>query len=155
MILRCTRFKQIKCRINIDPKSIAVNNQYLISSLVVASGGAVGSLFRYWVNLFVYRYFSPSFPFGTMIVNVLGCFVIGVLYGVSEKSDLISSNLRLFLIVGICGGFTTFSTFSVEGINLLRSREILYFFLNLGGQIIFGLTATVLGLVLMRLCIKS
>lgn len=132
-----------------------MNHQYLISSVAVASGGAIGSLFRYWANVFVYKFFSPSFPFGTFFINVLGCFIIGVLYGISEKSELISSNVRLFLIVGICGGFTTFSTFSVESINLLRSREILYFFLNLGGQIVLGLMATVLGLVLMRLCIKS
>lgn len=155
MSSRCIRFIWIKSGTNINVILITMNHQYLISSVAVASGGAIGSLFRYWGNILVYKFLSPSFPFGTFFINILGCFIIGVLYGISEKSELISSNARLFLIVGICGGFTTFSTFSVESINLLRAREILYFFLNLGGQIVLGLMATVLGLVLMRLCIKS
>lgn len=131
-----------------------MKNDILHASIMVAGGGAVGSLMRYWINLAAYRTFPPTFPLGTLIVNVLGCFLIGLVFALSEKSNLISPSLRLFLVVGICGGFTTFSTFSMESINLLRAREIWFFFMNIGAQLFLGMTATVLGLLLGNFFVK-
>jgi len=132
-----------------------MKNDFLQASLMVAGGGALGSLMRYWVNLAAYRSFSPSFPLGTLIVNVLGCFLIGLIFSLAEKSSLLSTNIRLFLMVGICGGFTTFSSFSIESINLLRAREIWFFFLNMGAQVFLGLAATVVGLLLGSFLVKQ
>ena len=103
--------------------------------LLIGAGGFIGSIARYYVsrlNIFI-DFFSV--PVGTLIVNVTGCFLIGILTGIAEKSDLLSTPLRMFLMVGLCGGFTTFSTFAGENLTLLHNGQIftilLYTFLSL------------------------
>jgi CrcB protein len=93
-----------------------------VKLLLVALGGAAGSIFRYFLS---YRVFNnPAFPMGTFIVNASGSFLIGFLWGLSE-GNLLSANTRVFLFVGLLGGFTTFSSFSIETMNLIRSGETL------------------------------
>jgi len=91
---------------------------------ILAIGGAIGTICRYALSTAMYAYFSmPVFPIGTLIVNLLGCFIIGILAGFSEKGFLEPVNARLFLFVGLLGGFTTFSAFSIETLNLIRQHQ--------------------------------
>ena len=105
---------------------------------------------RYLVNLAIYKRFPLMFPYGTLAVNITGCFLIGVFYALAEKGNIGSSDLRLFLMTGICGGYTTFSSFSLENLILLKSGNYLYFFLYAFGSLAIGLTATFLGVSLIK-----
>ena len=86
-----------------------------------------------------------AFPVGTLVVNLLGCLMIGVFYGLFDRGALLDANLKLFFTVGICGGFTTFSTFCNESLHLFRSDNILYGALYAGGSVFLGLIAVFLG----------
>ena len=113
--------------------------------LLVGLGGFIGSIARYAVSkLNVYMHFL-AIPMGTLTVNVVGSFIIGVIVGISQKSEILSADVRLFLMVGICGGFTTFSSFSVENLMLIQNGQVfsalLYTFLSL----FLGFTAVYLG----------
>lgn len=113
--------------------------------LLIAVGGAAGSLLRYacsrWLN-------GPAFPYGTLAVNVLGSFFIGWLWAVfASEAD---ESKRLLLITGFCGGFTTFSAFSLEGLQLLQQSKFTTFFLYTFATIILGLIATYTGFKLMQ-----
>ncbi len=102
-------------------------NNYLTVFIGAGLGGAV----RYWMGAFIQRNTAPYFPFGTLAVNLLGSFVLGMMiFGLDEK-ELISPTLKLFIGIGFCGGFTTFSTFSLETFNLLRDSEILLAVINI------------------------
>lgn len=92
--------------------------------LIVGSGGFFGSAARFAFGGLVQR-LAPSalFPWGTLAVNVTGCFLIGLLFGLSEARQIFSPEARLFLFIGVLGGYTTFSTFGLESINLLRDGE--------------------------------
>lgn len=90
---------------------------------MLISGGAVGTLARYSLSGLTHRVLNPNFPYGTLAVNLLGSLIIGLLWGLFE-SETIGSNLRTFLFIGILGSFTTFSTFMLESMNLLRDGEI-------------------------------
>jgi CrcB protein len=122
--------------------------------LIVGLGSFLGGGSRYLTNIFAQKYFLTGFPIGTFIANVLGCFLIGVFFAISEKTNVISPEWRLFLTTGFCGGYTTFSTFSIESINLLRSKEIFYFSLNLGLSVVAGLLATLAGIFIIRIITK-
>ena len=116
--------------------------------LFVALGGALGSLARYLLSGWVYRlYSSSSLPIGTIAVNVLGCFVLGLLWGISEEVEL-SPLLRLFLFVGLLGGLTTFSTFVLETLNLARDGEVRLGVANLLMSVGLGLLVMAFGLLL-------
>lgn len=112
--------------------------------LVIFVGGGVGAVFRYILSFLISSYFGIVFPVGTLTVNVIGSFVIGFFAYLSEVA-ILSSVARAFVMIGVIGGFTTFSTFSLENINLLRDGEFLYFFLNVLFSLIFGLLAVILG----------
>jgi CrcB protein len=114
--------------------------------ILVGIGGFLGSVFRYLVTVLLARQFTSSFPLGTFTVNVVGCFLIGILFALSEKGNLLSPEWRIFLTTGFCGGFTTFSTFSYESIRLLQDGEILYLSLNVALSVIVGFAATYLGM---------
>lgn len=105
---------------------------------------------RYLAQLVIYKSYPSIFPFGTFLVNISGCFLIGVFYALAEKGNIGSSELRLFLMTGICGGYTTFSTFSLDNMILLRSGNFLHFFLNAIGSLVIGLLATYLGVLLFK-----
>jgi CrcB protein len=118
--------------------------------LLVALGGGIGSTFRYLIGLYLYKYFPTAFPWGTFLVNVTGCLLMGLLMGVLDRGLWTDPGLKLFLIVGLCGGFTTFSAFSMESITLIENHQVLLALVYLAASVVTGLSATVLGLFLMR-----
>ncbi|MDD4955886.1 MAG: fluoride efflux transporter CrcB [Candidatus Omnitrophica bacterium] len=103
----------------------------MIKLALLAVGGITGTISRYALAGFVYGVFGARFPYGTLIVNVLGCFIIGFLAAMTEEKFLLSPNLRILLMVGFCGAFTTFSTFILETSNLIRDGETLRAFINI------------------------
>ena len=114
--------------------------------MIVALGGAFGSAFRYlfgsWVQAFSR---SIDFPYGTLAVNLLGCFVIGFLAQLAETRGAFTSEARLFVFIGILGGFTTFSSFANDSVNLMREGEFLNALENVGANVILGLILVWLG----------
>lgn len=110
--------------------------------LVIGSGSFLGGIARYLLSRGIQNSVISSFPFGTFWVNIIGCFLIGLIYGLSDKGNLSNNELRMFLTVGFCGGFTTFSTFSSENMALLRDGSFLYFSLYAGLSVFLGLLAT-------------
>lgn len=110
--------------------------------LFIGSGSFLGGIARYLLSRGIQNSVITSFPLGTFWVNIIGCFLIGLIYGLSDRGTPISNELRLFLAVGFCGGFTTFSTFSNENLALLRDGSILYFSLYAGLSVFLGLLAT-------------
>jgi CrcB protein len=108
-------------------------------------GGGIGAVCRYWLSGVVYRWLPPTFPFGNLIVNVSGCFLIGVLMTALNDRFSINPAMRLFLVIGILGGFTTFSSFSYETVSLVRDNQIVPALLNVAGSVIGCLVATVIG----------
>jgi CrcB protein len=114
--------------------------------LLVGTGGFIGSVLRYAVSGYVQQAMkSVGFPYGTLAVNMLGCFVIGFLAQLAESRGLFTSESRLFVFVGILGGFTTFSTFGNETFNLLRDSQMMSALANVGANVILGLFAVWLG----------
>jgi len=91
--------------------------------LLVGIGAAIGGTLRYWISNITYKIFTENFPYGTLVVNVAGSFILGFLMFYFNEKELLSPQLRLLLTVGFCGGFTTFSTFSFETITLFRETE--------------------------------
>ena len=91
--------------------------------LIISLGAAIGGVTRYWLSNVVYKVFPAMFPYGTLAVNILGSFVIGLVIFVFDEKELISQQSRLFLTIGFCGGLTTFSTFSLETFSLIRDSE--------------------------------
>lgn len=113
--------------------------------LLVGAGGFLGSVARYLASRFVQQAFLSPFPYGTFGVNIVGCYLIGLFYGLSERSGFMSDDLRIFLTVGFCGGFTTFSTFANENMSLLRDGAFFYFALYTSLSLFVGLVAVFLG----------
>jgi CrcB protein len=113
--------------------------------LLVGLGGFIGSIARFAVSkLNVYMHFL-AIPMGTLTVNVVGSFIIGVIVGISQKSEILSADVRLFLMVGICGGFTTFSSFSVENLMLIQNGQVFSAFIYTFLSLFLGFTAVYLG----------
>lgn len=98
--------------------------------LIVFFGAGIGGVLRYWGSNYIYKFFPPTFPYGTLAVNILGSFIIGIVMFYLDANELINQDLRIFLTVGFCGGLTTFSTFSYETINFLKEKEFLFAGLN-------------------------
>ena len=113
--------------------------------LLIGMGGFLGSISRFLIGQGLHRIFDTIFPIGTMTVNVVGSFIIGVVYSLAERDNLISPEIRMFLAVGFCGGFTTFSSFAFDKLNLLKDSGFLYLSMYLGGSIFLGLLAVYLG----------
>ncbi len=110
--------------------------------IAVASGGAIGAVLRLLVNAFITKHIPHTLPFGTLVVNLIGSFIIGVLFAYFHHTPHISPYLKSFLITGILGALTTYSTFAMESFFLLRYEEYFYafanMFLNLAGTITFA-----------------
>lgn len=117
----------------------------MIKLLMVGLGGMVGSIFRYLVSGWAG---SPWLPFGTLTVNLTGCLLIGFLFGLAETREVFSVETRLFVMVGLLGGFTTFSTFGLETVNLMRDAQMLAAMANVTIHVVCGLAAVYLGLAL-------
>ncbi|HKP84472.1 MAG TPA: fluoride efflux transporter CrcB [Blastocatellia bacterium] len=121
----------------------------MVRLLLVGSGGFIGSILRYLLGGFVQQSSkSVGFPYGTLAVNIVGCFVIGFLSQLAETRGLFTTESRAFIFIGILGGFTTFSAFGNETFNLWRDGESLLALANIAGHLVLGLGALWLGRVL-------
>jgi CrcB protein len=110
--------------------------------LLVGLGGGIGSMLRYGSSLLIQ---SKLFPYATLAVNITGSFIIGIVFAMSIKEEALLNNWKLFLATGICGGFTTFSAFSLENMGLLQSGKYGVAFAYTGLSILLGIAATFLG----------
>lgn len=119
--------------------------------MLIGTGSFLGGVARFVTARYVQDMHMSSFPYGTFVVNILGCFLIGLILGVSDKYDVLHHDTRLFLTVGFCGGFTTFSSFATEKLDLLRNGEIMQFALYAGLSVVLGILAVYLGNLLMKL----
>jgi CrcB protein len=118
--------------------------------LLVALGGGAGSVARYLCQRWVGELFAYPWPFGTFVVNVSGCLVIGIVLGIAEKNSLITSEWRLLLATGFCGGYTTFSAFAFENAGLLRAGNYLSAGLYIALSVLLGIAAVFGGMALFR-----
>jgi len=118
--------------------------------LWVGLGGGIGSISRYLFQRWIYQLYPGHFPWGTFGVNFLGCFLIGIFWGMSFRSFDENEHWKLFLMTGLCGGFTTFSAFTLEGIGLLKEQRLLLFSSYVLASVIIGLLATWLGTLLTK-----
>ena len=119
--------------------------------LAIAAGGAVGSVMRYAVSTGVYSMLGRNFPYGTLAVNVIGSFLMGLLFVLMVERLDMSAIWRMAVLVGFLGAFTTFSTFSIETVNLLQGGDFLRALLNIVISVVFCLVATWIGFRLGRL----
>ncbi len=117
--------------------------------LLVGAGSCIGGIARYLVSQLMHS-LSTGFPWGTFTVNIIGCLVIGMLWGCTSRFTNISSWISLFFIVGFCGGFTTFSTFSRESLVLIQSNDYSSFLLYTLGSVILGIFAVFGGLMITK-----
>ena len=118
------------------------------SLLIVGTGGFIGSVLRFVTTRFVQGSFTSTFPWGTLAVNVIGSLVIGFLYGLTLRDDMMNRSWQFFLVTGVCGGYTTFSAFAVENLSMFNQRMIgsavLYISVTIGA----GLLAVFLGAII-------
>jgi CrcB protein len=120
--------------------------------ILIFVGGGIGSLCRYLVSRWINSSVVSGFPYGTFLVNVTGCFLIGffVFYFTDARFGVTSLQWRLFLITGICGGYTTFSAFSYENVQLFESNQVFTFLAYTFGSVVLGLLATFGGVLIAR-----
>ncbi len=118
--------------------------------LLIAIGGAIGSVSRYGCQKWIYQLYPNPFPLGTLVVNILGSLLIGLFFGFSEKGNIMSPEWRLFLTTGFCGGYTTFSTFSFETLALLKEGNYSYALMYIILSVLFGLMAVWLGTIIVK-----
>jgi CrcB protein len=118
--------------------------------LLVSIGGAIGSVMRYLCQKWIYQLYPHPFPWGTFLVNIAGCFLIGIFFAASEKSTFISADWKLFLMTGLCGGFTTFSAFAFENMNLIRTGDITNALLYAISSVVVGILAVFGGVALIK-----
>ena len=111
----------------------------------IALGGAAGSVLRYLIQHFTHKNYPGLFPYGTFLVNIMGCLIVGFLVSWASGNKALSETLTLMLITGFCGGFTTFSTFAHEGNLLLLQQKPAQAFLYMGLSIILGMLLAYLG----------
>lgn len=119
--------------------------------LIVGIGSFLGGIARYGLTGVIHRHTNASFPYGTLAVNVLGCLLIGGVLHLVEDRFMLGPNARLFVAVGLLGGFTTFSAFGYETIELLRGSELRLALLNVSGNVVLGLAAVWLGRAALRM----
>lgn len=122
----------------------------MLSVLAIALGGAAGSVLRYATSLGVHGLLGRAFPYGTLVVNVVGCLAMGFLYVWLVERSAVSAEVRAGVLIGVLGGFTTFSSFSIETLGLIEAGEHLRAALNVLASVALCLLATWLGLVLAR-----
>jgi len=113
--------------------------------LLVAAGGAIGSVARYALSTFVLRVTGTLFPLGTFVVNAVGCLCFGLVVGAAEQRIALSPETRAFILAGVLGGFTTFSSYVFESAGLLRDGQMTAAIVNVAGQVVAGLAAFWIG----------
>ncbi len=118
--------------------------------LAIGLGSFLGGILRYLITLFIQNKFLSTFPYGTLGVNIIGCFLIGIVYGLSTRGN-INVEWRLFLATGVMGGFTTFSSFSNDTVSLLRDAQYWQAFSYVAASVLVGLVATFGGISLIKL----
>jgi len=123
----------------------------MVKFLFIGLGGFLGSIGRYWISTLVYKTAGESFPYGTLTVNIVGSLIIGIAMTLLEERFLTQPELRLFVIVGILGGFTTFSSFSFETVALMKAGNYLFASVNVVGSVIVCLAATWAGTIIGKL----
>jgi CrcB protein len=120
--------------------------------LIIGTGGFIGTILRYLTTLFFTKHFPAlTFPLGTWVVNILGCLLIGIVFGLSQRLQFHDSPWRMFLTVGICGGYTTFSAFAYENILLLQQSNYTAFALYALSSFVLCLLAVWIGLSLVKI----
>lgn len=122
----------------------------LRSFIAVGIGGAFGSMARYGVSYIMSKFISHPFPFATFTINVLGCLLIGILAGLGQRNEWMQGYGWLLLASGFCGGFTTFSTFALENINLLQKDQFIVPILYIAFSVIIGLLLCRIGIWLVK-----
>jgi CrcB protein len=124
----------------------------MVKALLIAGfGGFIGTVLRFLISRYYQVNAVSSFPWGTFTVNIVGCFLIGLIFGVSDKTGWISPEMRIFLTVGICGGFTTFSSFSNDTYLLIEDKEWLFTALYTSLSFFLGLVAVYSGRLLTKI----
>jgi fluoride exporter len=118
--------------------------------IAIAIGGAAGSVLRYWMSTGVHAWLGRGFPYGTLAVNVLGCLVMGALFVLLTERSAANSVLRAGLLIGLLGGFTTFSSFSIETFNLIEQGALAKAAGNMAASLFLCVGATWLGVMLAR-----
>lgn len=119
--------------------------------LIIGAGGFLGTIARYLMQQAVTRLLPIAFPYGTLAVNIVGCFLIGIFYAWGDRTEGISPEMRFFLTTGFCGGFTTFSAFSYESYQLMQQQQYVSLGLYVGLSVVLGILATFAAIALMRM----
>ena len=122
----------------------------MMKTILIGLAGLIGTLLRYWLSGLVARQYGETFPWGTMAVNLSGCFVAGVIFYAFEERFLVNPTLRTVLMIGLLGGFTTFSSYGLQTFTLLRDGELGLATLNIGVSNLLGLIMVWFGYVLAR-----
>ena len=116
-----------------------------IISIII--GGAIGSLSRFFLTGFVHKFFHKDFAYGTLLVNMIGCFLIGLIAGLADKFN-IPRSIEVLLVIGFCGAFTTFSTFMLETSEMMRNGQNTFAFLNIAISVVLGFALLRVGVLL-------
>lgn len=114
--------------------------------LITGAGGFLGSGFRYLAQRLIADFLPVSFPYGTLIINIAGSLLIGIVFALGEKTRILTPEMRIFLAVGVCGGFTTFSTFSLDTYTLLKDSQYLYLSVYVFLSVLLSISATIAGI---------
>ncbi len=117
--------------------------------IAIGAGGFIGGIFRYLIAGYIQTRFFTTYPIGTLTVNIIGCFIIGIVFGLADKGNL-TQEWRLFLVAGLLGGFTTFSAFSIETIALLRDGQFWSSSTYVMASVLLGLFATMIGISIIK-----
>lgn len=118
--------------------------------LLIGLAGGLGSIARFLCQKVLYAWYPHPFPVGTFLVNIAGCLLIGLFAGLAAKGTLVSTEWRLLLMTGFCGGFTTFSAFALENINLIKAGQHFYFLLYTAASVVLGILAAWLGMIIVK-----
>jgi CrcB protein len=119
--------------------------------LLIAIGGSAGSVCRYLSQQFLQDHYPSSIPIGTLFVNISGCFIVGMVYSLSGKGNIISPELRIFLVTGFCGGFTTYSSFAYENVRMVLDGEFYYASIYILVSVVIGFGAVYAGILFIKL----
>lgn len=123
----------------------------LTAIALVGLGGAIGSILRYLSTIIVNKYYNNAFPLATFLINMLGCFLIGMFMAFIEKQPGVNDSFRLLFVTGFCGGFTTYSAFAYENTSLIGSGQTLIAFAYIAASVLAGLLCVWVGIYLGKL----